>query len=194
MSHNIKYATYPENCNKAKVQKEWDNYVAHEDRQEGASGLGSSIRWIDHVCSDSEEAKEYIKERDSGWYDQLAVKFLDYPELIKTQKLLKLEQRASTLRKKLFVEERKVHAKELKSAYVSCKGCGSRLSTEHIVSNFCPLCRTDLRSPSVLNSIEKLRKQANTAEEAAKAEYRRCCEKQKRGARVCWLVKIEYHT
>lgn len=194
MSHNIKYATYPGNCNKAKVQKEWDNYVAREDWQEGASGLGSPIHWIDHVCVNLEEAKEYIKKRDNGWYDQLAVKFLDYPELIKTQKLLNLEHRADTLSKKLFAEERKVRAKELKSAYVSCKGCGSRLSTKHIVSNFCPLCRTDLRSPTVLNSIEKLREQTDTAQKAAKAEYRHCCEKQKKNAKVCWLVKIEYHT
>lgn len=39
MGHNIHYATYRENVNKKIVQNEWDEYAAHEDWQEGCSGL-----------------------------------------------------------------------------------------------------------------------------------------------------------
>ena len=53
MGHNIHYATYPENINKQVVQYEWDEYAAHEDWQEGCSGLPGKIRWIDHICDTS---------------------------------------------------------------------------------------------------------------------------------------------
>ena len=59
-----------------KVQRDWDNYVAHADREEGCGGLGKKIRWLeDHICDSQEEAEEYIKREDRGWYDQLAVRF-----------------------------------------------------------------------------------------------------------------------
>ena len=47
MSHNIRYAEYPENVNRKKVQANWDNHVRHEDWQEGANGLPGQIRWIE---------------------------------------------------------------------------------------------------------------------------------------------------
>lgn len=47
MSHNIKYFEYKEDVDRRKVQAELDNYVAHEDWQEGCSGLSSPIRWIE---------------------------------------------------------------------------------------------------------------------------------------------------
>lgn len=194
MSHNIKYADYPENCNKAKVEKDWNTYVAHEDWQEGASGLPSPIRWIDQVCDSYEDAHRYIEEHDKGWYDQLAVKYRHYPTLVKTKKLLDLEQRSTALSKKLYDEECKVRTKEMKSAYVSCKKCGSKLSTEFLNSNFCPLCHNDLRSPTTLNSIKRLKEQAKAVKKAADEEYRKCCEKQKKKAEIRWLVKVEYHT
>ena len=75
MGHNIHFAEYSENVNKKQVQAEWDDYAAKEDWQEGSSGLGSDIRWIDHICESREEAEEYIRSHDKGWYDQLAVKF-----------------------------------------------------------------------------------------------------------------------
>ena len=60
MGHNIHFAEYSENVNKKQVQAEWDDYAAKEDWQEGCSGLGSDIRWIDHVCESREKAEEYI--------------------------------------------------------------------------------------------------------------------------------------
>ena len=68
MGHNIHYATYPENVNKKIVQNEWDEYAAHEDWQEGCSGLPGKIRWLDHVCDTPEEAEEYISSHDKGNY------------------------------------------------------------------------------------------------------------------------------
>ena len=73
--HNIKYLDYHCSCSQRQVQKKLDNFVAHEDYEEGAVGLPNPIRWIDHVYENREEAMEYIKLRDRGWYDSLAVKY-----------------------------------------------------------------------------------------------------------------------
>lgn len=75
MSHNIMYDTYPENVDKGRVQKSWDNYVAIADRGEGASGLPGQIRWLSTVCDSEDEAHDYIRSVDSGNYDQIAVRF-----------------------------------------------------------------------------------------------------------------------
>ena len=44
MGHNIKYFEYKEDVDRRKVEAQLDNYVAHEDWQEGCSGLNSPIR------------------------------------------------------------------------------------------------------------------------------------------------------
>ena len=79
--HNIHKVTYPENVNKKSVQQEWDNAAACAGKKEGASGLDKDIQWYDHICDNYEEAEEFITQHDSGWYDQLAVKYRTYPEL-----------------------------------------------------------------------------------------------------------------
>ena len=98
MSHNVRYRDYPENVNKRKVQTDWDTFVAHEDWQEGASGLPSGIRWIDSViCNSYDAAQKYIESIDSGWYDQLAVRYHVTP---KSKKLDELRHIVQTTMKK----------------------------------------------------------------------------------------------
>lgn len=75
MAHNIKHIDYHCSVSQKQVQKRLDNYVACEDCGEGASGLPQPIRWINHLCKNREEAEEYIKSHDRGWYDCLAVQY-----------------------------------------------------------------------------------------------------------------------
>ena len=78
MGHNIMYSTYPENVNRKSVQAEWDDYVAHEDWQEGASGLVNPIEWHNITFNNEEDAREWIDNHDKGWYRQIAVKYKQY--------------------------------------------------------------------------------------------------------------------
>ena len=75
MAHNVKHLDYHCSVSQKQVQKRLDQYVALADYEEGATGLGSPIRWINHLCKDREEALEYIESHDRGWYDQLAVQY-----------------------------------------------------------------------------------------------------------------------
>ena len=56
MGHEIRYADYAENVNQKKVQDDWNNYVAHEDWQEGASGA-SPIRWINQPATATKQQR-----------------------------------------------------------------------------------------------------------------------------------------
>lgn len=91
MAHNIKHLTYKEDVDRKKVQANLDNYVAHEDWEEGCSGLNSPIRWIENcgVLNSYDEALAYINSHDKGWYDSLAVRFKDCDG--KTKWLVKIE-------------------------------------------------------------------------------------------------------
>ena len=64
MGHNIMHEVYPENVDRNKVQRDWDNYVAHADRGEGCGGLSKKIRWLEgHVCDSYEDAENYIRQK-----------------------------------------------------------------------------------------------------------------------------------
>ena len=73
--HNIRHFDYHCSHSKKQIEKHLNHFVAMEDWREGASGLPSPIRWIDRVCKNREEAEEYIKTHDRGWYDCLAVQY-----------------------------------------------------------------------------------------------------------------------
>lgn len=52
-----------------------------------------------------------------------------------------------------YLEEHSIHS--FKSEYVGCKNCGSKLKISLIKGEICPLCRTDLRSPTTIETLKK---------------------------------------
>lgn len=194
MGHDIKHYTYPQNVDKKQVQANFDNYAAHEGWQEGASGLNSPIRWLDHVCESYDEAMEYIESHDKGWYDQLAVMYKEYPKAVPSKTLENLITRLNC-----EITKRDDYAKthsvlSFKAEYIGCPDCGSKLKRALLRSDICPLCRTDMRSKTTLDvlarydaNIKALRKRID--EEKKKLERKNAAQ-----AKIMWLVKIEYHT
>lgn len=188
MSHNIKHATYPENVNKNKVQKEWDHYVKMEDWQEGSGGLPNKIRWIeDTIYASRSDAYAAIAKMDKGWYDQLAVKFYESDIDPSDHHWIDLNERMAAATKELENRKNILYPATLQSNLITCKNCNSKLARTYLNSNFCPVCNTDLRPESMKTSIK-----------AAKSKYdHRVSEIEKyksRHKKVNWLVKIEYHT
>ena len=153
--HNIEYFTYDENVNREWVQKELDHYVACEDHVEGCTGLGRNIRWLDNtaVYGDYGLAEQGIKANDRGWYDCLAVKFMEPVKGFTTEKLEQLKAKARDAGD-AYRKKNDVLANCLKAEYIGCKACGSKLKREYIHTNYCPLCRSDLRPMSTLKAVE----------------------------------------
>lgn len=193
MGHEKQYVTYPESVNKKSVQSEWDAIVRQICWQEGASGLCSSIRWIDKICASYEEAEEYIKRHDNGWYDQLAVKYLDYSGVQPDKKLLELQKRVNILYEVYLQKANNIHYAGAKAKYITCKCCGSSISREHLRGNHCPVCKADMRPDSTQQRIVSAKASYENALCTLKAEQKKYQEKCKKQAKVRWLVKIEYH-
>ena len=198
MAHNIRYFTYTDKVDRKKVEAELNAFVAHEDRYEGCSGLPHPIRWLDTVCDSQDEAEEYIEKMDRRNYDCLAVKFRDTPrEFWKSKKYLELLERQEKAWDRYKEEDGKIRLQDQKSAYITCRHCGSKLNRMTLIqqfgagSNHCPVCKGDLRSDTVLKAIENIRNRYVQLGAQIKEEVKKASRK---NTEIKWLVKIEYHT
>lgn len=194
MGHNIDHWDRPESVNKKAFEADINDYVRQHTRGEGGHGLNSPIRWIDHVCDNREDAMEYIRSHDRGWYDQLAVKYLDYPELEPTKTML-------TLRERLRAEQEKrgayaaAHAvSTFKAEYVGCPECGSKLKRILLRGNSCPLCHSEMRSKTTMDTLQRYDANCTELSKKIKEEERKMQEKARKKATIKWLIKTEYHT
>lgn len=166
-----------------------------------------SPNWIkvepNRIFKSVEDAQSYLEEQDS--YDCRAVKFHDLYEL----KPLKSETTLEDKIKKLTDSEREyVHSHsavraDLKSKFVTCKNCGSRISVAAFLEitegcpkgrynygrNNCPVCGVDMRPQSVLDRVKSYRDRIDTL--SAKLSNARKSRADK--APVKWIAKWEYH-
>lgn len=187
--HNIEHHTYPEKVNKKQVQKEMDHIAAMEDWQEGCTGLNKDIRWLEGtIYPNLQAAEDAIHKLDRGWYDQLAVKYYE-PVSFTDAKRQQLEGKRNEALDEYHRRDTKVYPKTLSSAFIGCKKCGSRLAVQYLPSNFCPVCKNDLRPDYMLKSIQAAEQKLKTANIRLSEYIDKHSKKQ-----VYWLVKIEYHT
>ena len=190
MSHNVEYFNYPEKVDKKRVQQELDNYAAAQDWQEGCQGPYHDIRWLDGtIYANYDEAEKAIEKMDKGNYDQLAVKFCYSNTVFTDAKRQELDRKRSEAITEARRRECKVYPKTLSSAFLGCKKCGSRLKISYLTSNFCPVCKEDLRPEYILKSIR-------AADAKLESATKKLCDYIEKHSKkeVRWLVKIEYHT
>lgn len=188
--HNVEHYTYDENINRSKVQKELDHYVAVADAGEGATGLPNNIRWLDRepICLNYEAAEKKIEQKDSGWYDCLAVRYYE-PMKYESKKFSELKNKRLDAYDDYLKKEHVTWAKNLTSEYVSCRHCGSKLKRNLLFNNVCPVCKQDLRPDTTLKIVEAAKRKWAKLDTDCK-NY----EQEHAPKTVKWLVKIEYHT
>lgn len=198
MSHNIQFFDYPENVNKKAVQAKLDDYVAHEDWQEGCSGLYNKIRWLDPICDSQEDAEHYIEAHDRKDYDCLAVRFRVAAKT--SSKLEQLQEKCRECNRDYAVAlAGDNYPATRKSEYIGCPSCGSKLNRKILAKskkpNICPVCGTDLRPASLrereVARFAKAKASKESTEKALKEEKKKLAKASKT---IRWLVKIEYHT
>lgn len=195
MSHNIDHWDRPENVNKKAFEADINDYVRQHTRGEGGHGLDSPIRWIDHVCDNREDAMEYIRSHDRGWYDQLAVKYYDYPKLEPSKTMLGLQERLKAEYEKRAAYAAAHAVSTFKAEYIGCPECGSKLKRTLLKgSNRCPLCGTELRSKTTMETLQRYDANIKDLQARIKDEERKMQEKMRKQAKVMWLIKTEYHT
>lgn len=122
-----------------------------------------------YVYPCEEDAEEAISRIDieNGLYDDcIAVKFR------KVEEDRNLRAKACAAWAAYHEAENVVVAKSFKAQLVGCKKCGSRLNREYLKSNFCPLCRADMRSETELQSGACVRRQKMRKRKSSKPRER----------------------
>lgn len=191
MGHEIRHLVYDETTNKRFIENEANN-IAVEDG-DYHSGLNAPIRWLDAICEDADRAREYIESHDKGWYDQLAVRYREYPKCEPSKALLSLQNRRKAETQK-YTDYAKAHSvSTFKAEYIGCPKCGSKLKRTLLKSESCPLCREELRSKTTIETLERYSKNICELDKQIKAEERKLQEKNIKKSKIKWLVKIEYH-
>jgi len=194
MGHQINHNVYPLNCDRRKVQAELDDYAAHEDWQEGCTGLPNSIRWIESaICNNYDDALKFIDEHDSGWYDQLAVRFKEYPSLKHSAKYDKLLEQSKQISEKYRALSSTLFFKGFKAKFITCAGCKSSLNKSHLRSNRCPVCSGSMIPKAKAEQMDKLKEKLEDLKVKLEAEKRSMEQKQEKSAVIKWLVKTEFH-
>ena len=186
MSHAIMREIYPATWTLKKITDDVINFVqTHGDRY-GTDRLRVPT---ERVFDNIDEANAYIDNADKGWYDGIAVKFLDYTGVSATKKITEYEDKITDIlqKKKEYIKAHSVH--QQKAAYIGCPDCGSKLNKDKLRGEHCPLCGQDLRAESTLERINSFDVRVNELN-AKIAEERK---KQKAKATVKYLVKYEYH-
>jgi len=141
------------------------------------------------IFENEDAAKAYINSINHDFYGGYAVKFRDYSHVPYPQKALEYrKKREETMQKKK--EYADAHSvKRQKAAYVGCSACGSKLNRERLRGELCPLCNTDLRAKTTMERIKAYDQKIAELDVKAEREH----EKDKKKAKIMWLVKYEYH-
>lgn len=174
-----------------------------EELNAKTNGALDSIRWLDaEVLSDRTAAEKFIEDNDSGWYDCLAVPYITTETAArvryeKTNTYKTLTRRLGNAVNKRNELDKKLFFADIKSEFVSCKNCRSKLAVAFMNSNFCPLCGQDMRSKTALDKIERCNKSITsiyTEIETERKRYKARKNKKTTQTVTMWLVKIEYYT
>ena len=196
MSHVIQYHKLPKNASKKNFIADMNEIVQHEDYLEGGSYQASQLTWHDDKVYDSyDDAKQAIDGFIRDSYDDHAVLYYDTDSIAikpsKTLETAKMKLDKLITERDKYVNENRVSHRS--SEFIGCTECGSKVNREYLKSDYCPVCKHDLRSKSTLNRIASFDKRINTARtEVSKIEHALKLKNIKK-AKVCWLVKTEYH-
>ena len=136
-------------------------------------GLPGGVVFTGKIFDTESEAREYL-HRVSPRYEQIAVQFKKRTgkPLSPTQKLMNARKKVQELSAKYNELERKPHYAGVSSKTVSCKSCGSNLATAFCgktYGNQCPVCKCDLRPPSTLENIARVKKNLLVAQKELQA-------------------------
>lgn len=189
MGHVIDYLTVDK---RSDIMKAASAFASRNvDRGENPSGSYHGNMHIHDtpICESYEEAEDMIRQLDTGWYSDHAVRFYDKSSLKPTKQMTALEER----KKKLILardEYKKEHSiQNRKSEFVGCKECRSKISAKHLRNHFCPVCGKDLWADYILERIKKYNADIKDVEK----QYNELQKKQTGKCPIRWLVKVEVH-
>lgn len=188
----------------AMAQLEFEANQQSEWYSDGHNGLDGKVNWLNREFDSYNEAEDFLTNHD-GFYWQGGCRYRVY-EKTTNKKSESLKKKAETIKEKLGKMKNdltdyvaKNNVKNRKSVFVGCPKCGSKLHKDYIpiqyYSQNCPLCHTDLFSPTVHTRIEKFRKDINDLEKLYETTLKDAekATQVKGKYKVRLALKYEYH-
>lgn len=198
MGHAIQMLTFPAEMSRDKIKaecNEWGSCNCDPYERGGFhGGLPSEVKFTDRLFDNYDAAYEYL-EGTTGSYREIAVKYLEYPPMKPSKAAEDLDRRITEYHKRINALDAP-HYKGVKQATVKCKHCGSSLATKFCgdtYRNTCPVCRADLRPQSVLDKIDSYTATVKDLKKKLKAEVDKQNMKNRKSAKVRWMVCCEVH-
>ena len=165
------------------------------DRQENESGsYGNSLTYLDRIFDTEREVDEYLMHKIlSSNYHDYAARYKVAPK--ESAKLKKLKERLMKMRKDYseYTTSQTPKNTVKKSAYISCKECGSKLAVKYlsIHQSSCPLCGHTLRSNTAIARIDKYKVDIAELEKSIRVEEKNLSSK---STKILWAVGTDCHT
>ena len=188
--HQICYDNFPISTPKERIEKVLNDRA---ERDGDGGGLYARIRFVDLTFDSEEEAGKYIQANDTGWYDQLAVKYRLQKDFKPSKALSNLKARVAKAHTEYNNLACNFHFANHKSEFIGCKRCGSKISLKYLRRNACPVCGFDMRPKTTLDKIEALKLNYDELQKAAHDKEHEERMKSIKKAETFWLVKTEYH-
>lgn len=161
------------------------------DRQENYNGsYHGDLTFKNITFEDIEEAKEYL-EKSHERYRDIAVQYKAYSK-VSNKSIEKQEKRIKELSEDLQSFSSKPHFANHSSKLVSCKHCESKINSEFLKhTNFCPVCRKDLRPQSTLDRIKSKQDKITELNKKLKLDKKNVQKKAK--YKVKWAALVSVH-
>lgn len=182
--------------NKSEIIRVCERHTAVNcDRQENISGsYSNSITYLDRVFDTREECYDYLLDKViHGFYNDYAARYKQ--EVKPSAKLTKLNERLQKMRSDWSRYEITQTPRNTvkKSAYISCKNCGSKLAVKYLSErqHTCPLCGKTLRSNTAIARIEKYKADCKALEKEIMEEKKKLSSK---SSILLWAVGTDCHT
>lgn len=142
---------------------------------EPVDGYDNAMKKIDDLY------KEYGRRNNYG------IRYMDYGKVKPTKKMEDMKRQIGELEQKsaTYATEHSVLA--FKAEFVGCPCCGSKLKRERLKTDKCPLCNTDMRSKTTIETLNGYRSKIRELEKRIRTEEN----KQKGRAEMRWMVHAE---
>ena len=192
--HNYKRMEFNVKDSKNDIYKECEAFA----RRDGDGLFVKNINFYDEVMNSYNEADSFLDKHHKE-YSCEAVKYKETPYisesvLEKNYKYKALSDKYNETLKKYISLKNNIYYKDVKSAFVSCKKCGSKFNTKLIYFNKCPLCENDLRPETALNKLKMLKENIDKLRGAMNEVRDDIIKKLNYEIKEKWLVLIEYHS
>ncbi|MBO7732357.1 MAG: hypothetical protein J6S67_07385 [Methanobrevibacter sp.] len=185
MGHEIICWDYPKTTKITDICADAREYAS---RYSDSGGLYESITDLSYKIFPSyEEAKNFCYSQKSYWNGIVSYRQGDYS---KSKQWVALHEEIIMLREKYNHLQDQPHFTELTSQFVGCTECGSKINRVKLGRrNVCPVCCADLRPKTVLNKLDKIKKDIDKVkEDLVKLE-----KKLDETGEIRLLIKFEFH-